>query len=156
MVAVKKRKPATIQNTNESVRDAPKLSKSKISRYTVKECPSYILQCIIYKYCVSCVCFPLSGEGCCFVWWLWQGLGQCTGITEKAWRIWSMYAVCLLAVTMHGITVIIVKKSPIQDVLYGKWLEVHDQNQLQRKHEGFEVCILCAYLQLPCVVSLSL
>ena len=67
-----------------------------------------------------------------------------------------MYAVCLLAVTMHGITVIIVKKSPIQDVLYGKWLEVHDQNQLQRKYEGFEVCMLCAYLQLPCVVSLSL
>ena len=49
-----------------------------------------------------------------------------------------------------------VKKSPIQDVLYGKWLEVHDQNQLQRKYEGFEVCMLCAYLQLPCVVSLSL
>ena len=67
-----------------------------------------------------------------------------------------MYAVCLLAVTMHGITVIIVKKSPIQDVLYGNWLEVHDQNQLQRKYEGFEVCMLCAYLQLPCVVSLSL
>ena len=29
MVTVKKRKPATIQNTNESVRDAPKLSKSR-------------------------------------------------------------------------------------------------------------------------------
>ena len=29
MVAVKKRKPATIQNTNESVRDAPKLLKSR-------------------------------------------------------------------------------------------------------------------------------
>ena len=70
----------------------------------------------------------------------------------------SSTTVCLLAVTMHGITIITVKKSPIQDVLYGKWLEVHDQSeiQLQRKYEGFEVCMLCAYLQLPCVLSLSL
>ena len=70
----------------------------------------------------------------------------------------QLRTVCLLAVTMHGITIIIVKKSRIQDVLYGKWLEVHDQSeiQLQRKYEGFEVCMLCAYLQLPCVLSLSL
>lgn len=37
-----------------------------------------------------------------------------------------MYAVCLLAVTMCGIAIIIVYKSPIRNVLlvYSKWLEV--------------------------------
>ena len=95
MVAVKKRKPATIQNTNESVRDAPKLSKSKISHYTVKECPSYILQCI-YINAVCLVCVFLSQE----------------------------------------------KDAALSDD-YGK--DLASVQALQRKHEGFEVCMLYAY-----------
>ena len=36
---------------------------------------------------------------------------------------------------------------------YGK--DLASVQALQRKHEGFEVCRLCAYLQLACMVSLS-
>ena len=36
---------------------------------------------------------------------------------------------------------------------YGK--DLASVQALQRKHEGFEVCRLCAYLQLPYMVSLS-
>ena len=34
---------------------------------------------------------------------------------------------------------------------YGK--DLASVQALQRKHEGFEVCMLCAYLQLPCMLS---
>ena len=36
---------------------------------------------------------------------------------------------------------------------YGK--DLASVQALQRKHEGFEVCMLCTYYQVPCMLSSS-
>ena len=95
--------------------------------FFIEECPSYILQCIyIVLYLVCVVCFPL------------RRMLLCLMTMARTWPVYRHYResmkdlkyACCVPTCSYIMHAIIVKESPIRNVLYGKWLEVIRINQV--------------------------